>query len=531
MKDLRFRPNLLIVLSALFLTATANLKFFLEVIAVYPPEEGHLGFVVSLSVLLTAVFALLMAMFSLLVPTRLVVSFFILLAAITGYYSDQFGVVIDNVMLENVIQTDAAEVRDLINGKLVIRLLLLGAVATMLVWRLPLEKTSAPQKLMQSLITGLGSMAVIVACLLSFSGHYASFFREHKPLRYNINPLMAIYSSSKYVAARYKTQAPTSMIAIAGDAEIEADDDGNELIILVVGETARSDRFSLNGYQRKTNPLLEQESRLISYNHISSCGTSTAISVPCMFAKNGRSDFEVNSAKFQENALDILARAGVSVLWRDNNSSSKGVADRVHYENFRDPKINPLCDTECRDPGMLDGLQAYIDQQPGDILIVLHQMGNHGPAYYKRYPAEFEKFTPACKSNELSSCSTDEISNAYDNAILYTDYFLSKVIALLKENTPKYETAMLYVSDHGESLGEHGLYLHGAPYFIAPDEQTNVPVLLWLGESADIDLQKAVAQKASKNSHDAVFNSLLSAFEVESTDIDKSEQFFVLEED
>lgn len=531
MKNIRLRPNLLILVSALFLAATANLKFFIDVVTVYPLTDGNLGFVISLAVLLTALFSLLMSMFSLLLPTRIVVTFFLLLAAITGYYSDQFGVLIDTVMIENALQTDAAEIQDLINGKLIIRLLLLGGLATALVWRIPTGEESRWQAFSVNLVTAVVSIVVIVICLFSFTGHYASFFREHKTLRYNVNPLMAIYSTSKYIASRYQTVTPSSMIAVAEDAEIDEDDDGSELIILVVGETARSDRFSLNGYSRKTNPLLEQEPRLISYNHISSCGTSTAISVPCMFAKNGRSDFDVNTDKYQENALDILARAGVSVLWRDNNSSSKGVADRVAYENYRDPQINPLCDTECRDPGMLDGLQYYIDQQPGDILIVLHQMGNHGPAYYKRYPQEFEKFTPACQSNELSSCSAEEITNAYDNAILYTDYFLSRVIALLKDNTPKYETAMLYVSDHGESLGEHGLYLHGAPYFIAPEEQTNVPVLLWLGESADIDLQKAVAQKSSKNSHDAVFNSLLSAFEVQSAEINRDEQLFVVEED
>jgi lipid A ethanolaminephosphotransferase len=531
MKNLRFRPNLLILVSALLLAATANLKFFIDVVTVYPLNQGNLGFVISLAVLLTALFALLMSVFSLMLPTRIVVTFFILLAAVTGYYSDQFGVLIDTVMLENILQTDTAEVRDLINGKLITRLLLLGGLATALVWGIPTGEKSRWQAFSGNLATAAASIVVILTCLFSFSGHYASFFREHKTLRYNVNPLMAIYSASKYVAARYETATPTSMIAVAADAEIEEEDDGNELIILVVGETARSDRFSLNGYSRQTNPLLEKEPRLISYSHITSCGTSTAISVPCMFAKNGRSEFDVNSDKYQENALDILARAGVSVLWRDNNSSSKGVADRVAYENYRDPDINPLCDIECRDPGMLAGLQDYIDQQSGDVLIVLHQMGNHGPAYYKRYPREFEKFTPVCKSNELSSCSVEEISNAYDNAILYTDYFLSKVIALLKDNTPKYETAMLYVSDHGESLGEHGLYLHGAPYFIAPEEQTNVPVLLWLGESADIDLQKAVAQKSSHNSHDAVFNSLLSAFEVQSAALDQDSQLFVVEDD
>jgi lipid A ethanolaminephosphotransferase len=164
---------------------------------------------------------------------------------------------------------------------------------------------------------------------------------------------------------------------------------------------------------------------------------------------------------------------------------------------------------------MLHGLQNYIDAQSGDILIVLHQMGNHGPAYFKRYPADFERFRPACKSEDLSRCTDTEIGNAYDNAILYTDYFLSEVIALLKSNTPKFETAMLYVSDHGESLGEKGLYLHGMPYMLAPAEQTEVPVLVWASEASDVDLSVAVDRQGQINSHDAVSYSLLALFEIE----------------
>ena len=115
-------------------------------------------------------------------------------------------------------------------------------------------------------------------------------------------------------------------------------------------------------------------------------------------------------------------------------------------------------------------------------------MGNHGPAYFKRYPKEFEKFKPACQTAELSECSDEEIGNAYDNAILYTDYFLSQVVQLLKQNEQKFEASMLYISDHGESLGENNLYLHGMPYMLAPSEQTDVPVIVWAGKTSDIDI-------------------------------------------
>jgi len=324
--------------------------------------------------------------------------------------------------------------------------------------------------------------------------------------------------------------ASTKLVRIAPDAKIPATDNDHELIIMVVGETARSDRFSLNGYQRNTNPALVLENRLISYTHISACGTSTAISVPCMFALAGHENFDRKTAKQTENILDLLDHAGVSVLWRDNNSDSKGVAVRIKYEDYKNPTVNPVCDTECRDIGMLHGLQNYIDAQEGDILIVLHQMGNHGPAYYKRYPPEVEHFKPACHSAELSECSAEEINNAYDNAIRYTDYFLSMVIALLKANTPTFETTMLYVSDHGESLGENGLYLHGMPYLFAPREQTLVPLIIWAGSSSDIDLTSARAYHTMDNSHDAVFHALLSLFEIKSNFPDTSTKLFKMRE-
>ena len=219
----------------------------------------------------------------------------------------------------------------------------------------------------------------------------------------------------------------------------------------------------------------------------------------------------------------------MSILWRDNNSDSKGVAVRGAYEDFRSPRVNPVCDeVECRDEGMLHGLQAYIDQQKGDILIVLHQMGNHGPAYYKRYPKAFEHFTPVCKTNDLGSCSSEEINNAYDNVIRYTDYFLAKVIELLKQNDHRFETAMLYVSDHGESLGEYGVYLHGMPYALAPDAQKHVPAIMWIGQhmKRDLRLDNMDERRLRRWSHDNIFSTLLGLFEIESEVYDPSKDLF-----
>ena len=290
-----------------------------------------------------------------------------------------------------------------------------------------------------------------------------------------------------------------------------------------MGETARADRFSLNGYSKETNPQLKKEN-IVNFTNFWSCGTSTATSVPCMFSKFTASEYNKEKIHSTGNVLDVLNHAGVNVLWLDNNSDSKGVAERVQYQSYKSPDINTICDPECRDVGMLVDIQTYINEHPqGDIMIVLHQMGNHGPAYYKRYPPAFEKFKPACKTNQLEDCSKEELDNAYDNAILYTDFFLSKVIALLKQNSSGFESAMFYVSDHGESLGENGLYLHGLPNIIAPDTQRHVPAIFWIDDNYnEIDTKQLKNKQNIQFSHDNVFHTILGFMEVESSVYDKT---------
>lgn len=522
---LQFTQHKLIIATAIFLVASANLTFFRKALDIYPLSADNLGLLITLPIVISSVLILLFSLLCHRGTCRPVLSLFILLGAVTAYFTDQFGTIVDTTMIENTLQTNTTEAADLVSTQLIIRFLLLGLVPVLVLWRVPLIYRGIRKELTSRLRLIGVTVLILAACILPFSSHYASFAREHKALRYFINPTYPLYSAIKYIRNSGDT-AQRPFKPIGTDALIPETDTHRELIILVVGETARADHFSLNGYPRQTNPLLEQESQLYSYTDIAACGTSTAVSVPCMFSNLGHDKFDIENAKYQENALDILQREGVSILWRDNNSNSKDVALRVPYEDFKSARTNPVCDTECRDVGMLAGLQDYINRQPGDILIVLHQMGNHGPAYYKRYPTEFERFKPACQSAELSTCSVQEIINAYDNAILYTDYFLSEVIGLLKKNTPAYETTMLYVSDHGESLGEHGVFLHGMPYTIAPDAQTHVPLLIWLGATSDADLTTIESKVKTPNTQDAVFHTLLNVFEIESNTLDKSKTLY-----
>lgn len=507
----------IIFLASMFIAVLHNYTFFLKISTTYPEK---ILFQLSIFIIFICVINIVLNLITFSRATKSVLIIFLLFSALHAYFTDSFGLIGDHTMIRNIVKTDFAESLDLFSLRLVRYILLLGIVPAAIVYLQPGVSTSLKIELARKARSMFVSTVVISVLLFAFSKSYASFFREHKPLRYYANPVFFMYSVFKYFNA--VVVDPNMIMAVIGaDAKISEKDVERELVIFVLGETARSDRFSLNGYSRETNPYLKKE-EVISFTDVHSCGTSTATSVPCMFSVFGRDAFDHESAAGSENLVDVLVRTGrINVLWRDNNSDSKGVALRVPFEDFKSPNLNTICDVECRDEGMLVGLQEYIDKQnSGDVFIVLHQMGNHGPAYYKRYPEHFEIFKPSCKSNDLGVCTTEEINNAYDNAIAYTDYFLSKVVRLLKNNNNRFETVMFYVSDHGESLGEKGLYLHGLPYSIAPIEQRKVPLIMWFGDSIkdDINISKVKAKKATRYTHDNVFHSILRLMEIE-TDI------------
>lgn len=516
----RIGHTTLLVLVSVFMALAYNAAFFRKVLAIYPPGIHNLVFHTALLAILVALMVFLLELVSSKYTTKPIVALLFFISSLVCYFVNTYGVVVNAEMLQNAVETNLAESLDLFSAQLVLYVLFLGILPAVIVWRLevpqrPFRKTM----LRKATVIGCSLLAILLS-LFSSGSTFASFFREHKPVRAYVNPAGYIHAVGKLIAEKF--EKPEGVIQpYARDARIARQPGARRLVIFVVGETARADHFSLNGYARETNPLLKRE-EVVSFTDVMSAGTSTAISVPAMFSHLARKDYDAHEARNTENILDILARLGVSVLWRDNNSSSKGVADRLPYQDFRTRELNTVYDTEARDEGMIVGLQDHIDKQTGDVIIVLHCMGNHGPAYYKRYPKEFEVFTPVCRSNRLEQCSPEEINNAYDNAILYTDYVLSKVIALLKDNDAEFETAMMYFSDHGESLGENNMYLHGYPYALAPIEQKHVPAVFWFGSRFPIDMAALRAKAGAPYSHDHIFHTLLGIFGVETKAYDPS---------
>lgn len=505
-----------VIAVALLWVIFANGAFFKHVSDVYPLAGGNIFFVLSLGIVLLSVTVIVLTLLSGRYIFKPLLITLLLITSQVAYFMDLYDVVIDSHMIQNLLETNIKESADLLSFKQVIYFVLLGLIPSVIVYRIKIARMTFKETLIDKAKVIAIALSIALIIIFSFSKYYTSFFREHKPLRYYANPAYYLYSLGHYAQETFSH--PYSGIApIAEDAKIIPGDQPRKLIVLVVGEAVRWDHFGLNNYERDTTPMLRKED-IINFTQFTSCGTETAVSVPCMFSSFGRDGYDKEKAKHTENILDVLKRAGVNILWRDNNSDSKGVADRITYEDYQSPKTNTICDEECRDEGMLVGLQEYINTHPkGDILIVLHQMGNHGPAYYKRYTKAFEKYTPVCKTNQLEQCSKEEITNAYDNTILNTDTFLTQVISLLKGNDDHFATGMFYLSDHGESLGENGLYLHGFPYAIAPEAQKHVPAVMWFGKQFKIDKAKMASAAKEPHTQDELFHTLLGYLDVNTT--------------
>ena len=474
-----------LIIFALYVGLLLNLAFYRQVFTLLPVNSLHNWLVfLSMPVVAFSVMNILTTLASFLKLDRLVISLFILLSASAQYFIWTFGVVIDRAMITNILDTTPAESFALMSGKMVLTLGLSGVLMVALAWWIKISKAktvwrSIAVRLLNILVSAL--LIVLVAAL--FYKDYASVFRNNKELVKSLSPSNSIVAINSWYAHNKMDNLP--LVNIGEDAvqkpEMHSGPRKN-LTILVLGETSRAQNFSLGGYERETNPRLKQDD-VIYFANTTSCGTATAVSVPCMFSNMPRAHYDEELAHHQEGVLDILQRAGIRVLWNDNDGGCKGACDGVPHQNVTDLNLTGQCiDGECYDEVLFHNLESYIDNLQQDGIIVLHTIGSHGPTYYNRYPAEFKKFTPTCDTNEIQSCTQQQLTNTYDNTILYIDYIVDKAIKLLQSKQDKFTTSLVYLSDHGESLGENGVYLHGLPWSIAPETQKHVPMLLWLSE-------------------------------------------------
>lgn len=430
---------------------------------------------------------------------------FLLINSSVFYFVKNYHVAIDEEMLRNVLQTNMHETAELLNFTWLFYILLLGGIPSLIIWRIKFSK----EKNFKHRIAVLAmALLVISAFIIPNSKDVAQFVRNNKPAKYLLIPVNYIGAISSTI--KHNMRANHQFVPIGLDSHFTKywNNDNPLLLVFVVGETARSANFSLDGYNRDTNePLMPYLDNIVNFTNMTSCGTSTAVSVPCMFAKDNRTEFDNGSLYYTENVLDIFKKNGWQVVWLENNSDCKGVCTRV-----KTIKPCPTAAGTCFDNVLTQELVKQLDNLKQNTLIVLHQAGSHGPTYYKRYPQEFNRFAPVCNTEKLNKCSVEEIVNTYDNTILYTSQNLADIISILQKKT-EYNSMLFYVSDHGESLGEYNIYLHSAPYVIAPKEQTHIPFFIWSDKKtlSALKLDKKCLKNQIQNnySHDNIFHSLL----------------------
>lgn len=521
-----WRPEIgqeaLLLAVLLFFVFTSNAPFWKAILADRSVAEmASWGYALAVGTGITALQFIVFGLFLNRWTAKPLLGLLIVSSAFASFYMDKFGIYLNPEMLRNVLRTDVAEARELFTLDLLPHLLLFAALPLAGLQRLRLRRRSLGRGVLIRSGTILLAALVGAGALSLVFKDFAAQMRNHKEIRYLITPTNAVYSLSRVLAKDAKA-APRAKRPIGTDAVLAPSWEQRDkpvLFVLVVGETVRAANWGLSGHSpHATTPELAQRD-VINFADVDSCGTNTEVSVPCLFSMQGRRHYDEDAIRGSESLLHVLQHAGLKVVWRDNQSGCKGVCDGLEVQR-PDPAASPdLCDGDrCLDEALLQGAEGLLRDTHGNLVLVLHELGNHGPAYYKRYPAEFRRFTPTCDTDDLSRCSREQVANSYDNAVLYTDHVLARTIDMLKSQQAHYDTALLYVSDHGESIGEKGLFLHGMPYAIAPSEQTKVPLVMWFspGYTKSFGLDLACLQQRARQpaSHDNVFHSVLGLLDV-----------------
>lgn len=524
----------LIVLATAWMLATANGPFWRAILSGRDLGAASTwGFAAAVAALLGGAVVVVIGLVAHRRILRPLLALLMVVAAGSAWYMDHYGVFLDRAMMRNVLATHWSEARELLNWRMFLHIALWGVLPAMALWWPRLKPRTWGRALVLRAGWMLAAGVVGVAAILPVFADFASVMRNNKESRHLFTPGNVVAALAGNAWGRQRV-ALAQRVVVGEDARLGpawGQRTRPTLFVLVVGETARAQNFGLNGYTRDTTPALAARN-VVNFPQAWACGTSTEVSLPCMFSQTGRRQYDEDRILTQESLLHVLARAGFKVQWRDNQSGCKGVCQGLPAVQLDRAPVEGLCpEGQCLDEVMLHGMDRVLADAKGNLFVVMHQLGSHGPAYYRRYPAAQRRFSPACESDDLRLCTPEQIRNAYDNSIAYTDHFLGQVIDFLKARQDRWDTAMMYISDHGESLGEGGLYLHGVPYSLAPDVQLRVPMVAWLSpafrRSFGVDegcLRQVAASR--RTGHDDLFHSVLGLLDVKTRAYEPSLDLF-----
>ncbi|WP_338454367.1 phosphoethanolamine--lipid A transferase [Aeromonas veronii] len=524
------QTNLLLVL---FFVLVLNWPIFLHFYTVLSAlTHVKAGFAISIPLVLIAALNAVFIPFTFRFVLKPFFTVLILTGSIVSYAMLKYGVIFDAGMIQNIVETNSGEAGAYLNGSVALWFLLTGLLPVLVLWSLRIRY---PARWYQGLAWRAGLLAISLLFIGSVASlyyqDYASVGRNNKSLAKEIVPANYVHGLYKYGRdVLFATPIPYQHLGT--DAKVVARGGKPTLMFLVVGETARSQNYSLNGYGKETNSFTAKEQGVVSFKDVRSCGTATAVSVPCMFSNLTRRGYDDQLASSRDGLLDVLQHAGISVLWKENDGGCKGVCRNVPTIEILPKSYPALCQGEsCYDEVLLEGLDQQIAGMKGNKLVAFHLMGSHGPTYFRRYPASERVFMPDCPRSDIENCSNEELVNTYDNTIRYTDKVVGLLIDKLKSLESQYDVGLVYLSDHGESLGAMGLYLHGTPYKFAPDDQTRVPLLTWFSPQLQADRQLdmgCLAAEASSQrfSHDNLFHSMLGIMDVQTRVYDNKLDLF-----
>ncbi|WP_264551072.1 phosphoethanolamine--lipid A transferase EptA [Flavobacterium sp. N2038] len=427
---------------------------------------------------------------------------FFMINAVAVYFVNTYSVIIDETMIGNVLNTNYEESSSFFSFKLILYLVFFGILPSIYIIKANMINIALKKFLTLSSLT----LLFIVVLIFANASNWLWIDKNSKQLGGLAMPWSYSVNTSLFYIHKYKKNEKEILLPNA-----VVKDNQKSVVVLVIGESARSQNFSLYGYKKNTNPLLSKTSNLFHFN-ANSCATYTTAGVKCILEHK-------NSDDLYEILPNYLYRNNVEVVWRTTNWGEPP----VHIEKYQNRDVlKKDCKGEiCNyDEVLLTGLKEQImASKKNKILIILHTSTSHGPTYSKKYPPSFETFKPVCNSVELGKCSQEELVNAYDNTIVYTDYILSKVIEDLKE-LKEYKSAMIFVSDHGESLGEKNLYMHGVPISFAPKEQYQIPFIVWVSDNS----KQLKAIKTVSQNH--VFHSVLNFLNIQSPVYDEQMNIF-----
>ena len=520
MKSLFRKPISLFTFSCVVSIGTLllyNIPFFNYVAGNNNESVGGKIFLLASLVIIMLVLNFMMTylvMFLIRIVGRILLAILSLINATAVYFIYTYSVIIDATTIENVFNTRYSEASGFFSWSLWLYIIVFGLLPALYCLLQPVVFGKAKK---MGICCGSSLAIVLVVALLNFN--QTLWISQHDTeLGGLLQPWSYLANTFRVISSQHDEQVEEIKLP---DGKIT--DNEKAVVVLVIGESARKANFQLYGYQRDTNPLLSKQKGLKVYQ-ATSCATYTTAGAKAILEP-------INSDDLYELLPNYAFRTGVDVSWRTSNWGEPP----IHIDEYlTDDELGVLYpdENEVYDAILFKGLRERIESsQKNKVLIILHTSTSHGPKYADKYPKEFEVYKPVAKNVEEGEKNVGMLINAYDNTIRYTDFLLNNLINTLRSMSD-WNSAIIFISDHGESLGENKMFMHGLPMKLAPKVQYEIPFLVWTSDNFRNYKRTSSEQDAPKGELPAVleqhyiFHSVLNLLSIQSPAYNKDYDIF-----